>query len=60
MINVLGSSQAFLPNADFANRRERSFRCSLAEEGSFSGLPAWCIGLGVLGKELDAASVSCD
>ena len=33
MINVLGSSQHFLPNADSANRRNGSFRCSPVTEG---------------------------
>lgn len=33
MINVLGSSQDFLPNADSANRRNGGFRCSLVTEG---------------------------
>lgn len=38
MINVLGSSQDFLPNADSANRRNGSLRCSHVTEGikSFS------------------------
>lgn len=45
MINVLGSSQDFLPNADSANRRNGSFRCSPETEGrrSFAGSPAFCV-----------------
>lgn len=45
MINVLGSSQDFLPNADSANRRNGSFRCSPETEGlkSVSGLSSFCV-----------------
>lgn len=45
MINVLGLSQDFLPNADSANRRNGSFRRPLVTEERkwFSGLPSFCV-----------------
>ena len=44
MINVLGSSQDFLPNADSANRRNGSFRCSpVTGNKKFLGLPSFCV-----------------
>lgn len=45
MMNVLGSSRDFLPNADSANRRSGGFRCSPETEGikRSSGSPAFCV-----------------
>lgn len=45
MMNVLGSSRDFLPNADSANRRSGGFRGSPETEGikGSSGSPAFCV-----------------